>query len=423
MNKKAKIIVISYVSAAFILLGAYAVAAGTHLANYRLMAQYSSSYAFEEAAGAISDLSETLSKSRYATDGSMCSRLCSQAYADSLAAEAAMATLPFSTHELEKLTAFIGLAGDYTCSLCTSAAEGGLTDAERQSLTDMAASAAQYAEAIAEYRQNLNDGVIIMDEREKRIANVGVDERGALSASLLELEGKVDELSLPEYEGKYYESATQKAELVPEGRARAAAAEFIGADADMLSCAYETADGLRCYSNNGMYVTVNGTNVTGAASSRLVSDGKMSLEEAEAIAAKLLSERGFDGLELVESSSDGYVAQVKFAPVIDGAKCIDELYSVSVALDNGNLYAFSAPELYGLDGELEWTLSEEDAAGALPSALTPEKISRVVKLMQCGRHRPCYELSCASDTGERVTVYADAQSGEQVDIKIEKVSE
>jgi len=423
MNKKAKIIAASYITAALAMLGGYALVTANRLGDYRVMAQYSSSLAFEEAAGAISDLSETLSKSRYATDGSMCSRLCSRAYADSLAAEAAMATLPFSTHELEKLTAFIGLAGDYTCSLCASAAEEGLTEEERQSLADMAASAAVYAAAIAEYRQNLNDGVIVMDEREERAANVGTEERAALSVSLLELEEQVEELALPEYEGRYCEAPVQKAELVPEGRARAAAARFLGMDEDMLSCSYETADGLRCYTNNGMYVTLNGETVTGAASSRLVSDGRMSLAEAEKIAADFLAQQGIEAVELLDSASNGYVASMSFAPVVWDARCIDEAYSVSIALDNGKLYAYSAPEQYGLDGELEWTLSEEDAAETLPPSLTLDGISRVVRLTQAGRHRPCYELVCSSDTDERVTVYVDASNGEQVDIKIGKISD
>lgn len=417
MSKKMRIIIISYASAALLALGLYSAVASRSLKSFRAAAQYSSERAFGEVCAAVDGLNETLSALRYATDGQMCARLCSRAYADSLAAEAALAVLPFETQQLESVSAFFALAGDYTGCLCHTAADG-LTDEQRETLEALSVSAAQYADALSACRTDLDNAVLRLDSREKRLANVSDEaEQGLVSESLSDIEASACELCLPRYEGRYTAFEPERS-FVPEARSREAAAGFIGREADELQLEYETADGLRCYSFDGMYLTLSGETVTGAASSRLICEGRMSEEEAAAAAAKLLERLGMTGLALEETESNGLVAKMSFVPSADGAICVDEAVTVSVALDNGGLYGFSAKQ-YPSEGELVWTVTEDDAAATLPASLSLQSVRRIVSTAPSGKRTACYELECLNAQGERVTVLVNAETGRQEDIRVE----
>ena len=127
MEKRAKIRSISYITAALAALGLLAWARSADLSDARLRADFSAGRAFEETVTAVNGLSDALAKSVYATDGSMCARICSDAYAKAMAAESAMSVLPFSTQELEQISAFLNVAGDYAYSLCGAAATKGFS--------------------------------------------------------------------------------------------------------------------------------------------------------------------------------------------------------------------------------------------------------------------------------------------------------
>ena len=161
-----------YACAAIAVLGLYAGLSRSRLSDFRLAARYSSSRAFEETVGAVGNLSLALRKSLYATDSGMCCRICSDVYADARAAETAMATLPFSTVEMARISGFLGVAGDYAYSLCPEAAANGFSDEQRSALYDMSAAAEEFAMALSEMQGSITDGTITMDTREVRIENV-----------------------------------------------------------------------------------------------------------------------------------------------------------------------------------------------------------------------------------------------------------
>ena len=123
MRKKTKLLLSAYALCAVTALGCWAAARNAYWGEQRRAAGYVAARAFEETVGAVDGLSEALAKSLYATDGGMCARICGEAYACAGAAQGAMLALPFDTQELEQLSAFLNLAGDYAISLCPTAAE------------------------------------------------------------------------------------------------------------------------------------------------------------------------------------------------------------------------------------------------------------------------------------------------------------
>ena len=136
MSAKAKQLIIIYTAAALVTLSVLSAVLYSKLADYRLTALYSSSGAFETTVSAVDGLSRSLKKSLYVTDATLGRSICTQAYANALAAEAALSALPFSTQELEQLSGFLNRAGDYAKSLGAQSGDK-LSDEQKQQLKTM----------------------------------------------------------------------------------------------------------------------------------------------------------------------------------------------------------------------------------------------------------------------------------------------
>ena len=117
-------------------VGAYAWTLDSRLENAgRVTSAYGGS-AMGEFTGALSELNEAMSESRYATNSALVSTLCAKAAANAASAVTALSSLPYSTQELEALSQYLNGAGDYALYLAAQAAEGRtLTAQELENLT------------------------------------------------------------------------------------------------------------------------------------------------------------------------------------------------------------------------------------------------------------------------------------------------
>lgn len=417
MGKKTKIILATYAAAAVLALGLYAWLSHDRLEDYRLAAKYSADRAFEETLGAVDALSAALEKSRYATGG-MCSRLCGEAYAGAQAAEAAMSTLPFSTQELEHISAFINVAGDYAYSLSCGVGEG-FSEEQRETLSDMAAQASALSASLKELQGSINSGDVILDGSQPGFENLELEAQvETLGARLLEYEREFKPMAELEYDGKYglRQEKSQQLRLTEEEMLDLAA-EYAGVDKNELKKEYdyEGESGRRCYSAGDMTVCVSPAGLESMSQSRLVSEGKMDLSQAEEKAAEFLRARGFENMELTERRQSGALAHMVFARMENGALCLGDKLSVSIAMDDGSVYAFNAASYSGEETGASWTLDESAAAEKLPQGFSAENSRKVVLKSPGGKNLPCYEFT-GSGGGRQVKIYINAETGAQCSI-------
>lgn len=420
MSKKLKIVLATYVSAAVIVLGLCTWVEHNSLADYRLAAKYSSGRAFEETVGAVDGLSRALEKSVYATDGGMCSRICSEAYANALAAETAMSTLPFSTQELEQIAAFLNVAGDYAYTLSRQTSQDGFTQEQIETLTEMSGTAAALAESLRSLQGSVNGGDVIMDSREARLMNVGLDDEAEkLSARLLQYEAEFQPMAEFVYDGKFSpQDEEESLGRLDEQEMLAMAAEFAGVTQEELKKEYDYQgeDGRSSYSARGITICVSPAGVESMSQSRLVGESVLSLEEAEALAETFLKERGFEDLELDSAGINGAVAVMRFVKLENGAACLDDTLSISVALDDGSIYSFNAVNYSSGETGAEWTVDQEEAEQALPESLSVADSRKVILKSPGGQDLACYEFSCTDGEERQVVIYVDAATGKQCEI-------
>lgn len=415
-RRKAKVLIITYASALIIALGGYSLAVNGLLQKHSYIAKYGAAQSFEQTVAATEALSAAMQKSAYATDGAMCSLICGEVYADALAAEAAMSALPFSTQELERLSAFLNTTGDYAHSLCYEAAAEGFTDRQVRELSAMSEKAAALASALRKMQGSVNSGELIMDSRVKELANVGTGGDALLSGELTGYEAQFEAGKTPDYDGKYAKTEKEKSSLrLTEEDMLREAADFAGVPKEELKKEYdyEGSDGRHCYSAGDITVCVSSAGVESMASSRLVSESRLSEKEAQSTAETFLRDHGYENLALIRSRRDGAVQRMEFAGLEGDALCLDNTLTVAVAMDDGSIYAFNAADYCADKTGAEFIVTQEQAEEKLPQGIKAQQTRKVILKSEGGKALPCYEFSCTDKNRGSVTIYVDARTGIQ----------
>lgn len=424
MRKKYKIILGTYILVGVAVSGLYIWQEHKNLADYRLAANYSSAMAFEETVAAARGLSDALEKSVYTVGGSMSGKVCSEIYANALAAEAALSTLPFSTLELEQISAFLNRAGDYAYTINFGAIEDGFTDQQRESFSEMSEIASDFADYLDELRSGVNSGLVIMDSREIDHRNVLADDgTEKLSERLYSYENEFTPMAELIYDGKLgkEQDNSVNGDLSQEEMIELVS-KYAGVKIEELQKEYdyEGTQGRSCYSAGDMSICVSPAGVESMQNRRLVGEIKISAEQAEAVAADFLKKQGFENMELADKEINGAVCNMRFCKVENDALCLNNEIKISVAMDNGAVYGFNALSYSSGDTDAEWKISEEEASKSIPQSLKVAESRKVIKKSPAGRDFACYEFSCADSRGMGVKIYVDAASGKQCDIIFEK---
>lgn len=423
MSKKHFIIFSSYAAAVIAALAIFSFVSHRKLEVYRAASMHSSQLAFEETVNAVLSMSRQLEKTPYATDADMRGRLCAHIYADALAAEAAMSTLPFTTHELEQISGYVNRLGDYAYSLCSKSSED-FGEKERETLSEMSELASSLAASLSVMQTQVHEGSVLIESLEQRRGSAGMSSDGSISGEFARLEAEFPGYDSPEYEGRY----AQKTKLSSQGGGRkrsdaemlAMAAGILGVNPAELSLEYEYQNSLerKCYRRGDALVCVGPEGVETMSRARLVSEENISLDEAEKIAGAFLEKQGLKDLKLLESESAGGLAYLNYAAEKNGILYPDNRIALRVALDDGSIHSYSALDYSPELPKTEWPVSAEAAAATLPAGLERQEAQRQVLESESGAAVPCYAFECTGSRGEKLWIYVNAQTGKQHDILI-----
>ena len=419
MSKKMKQILAIYTVAALVTLSLLCAIGYAHLTQLRRTAAYASRASFEAMVRSVDAMGTALQQSLYATDGGLCGSLCGEISASASAAEASLSALPFDTQELEQVSGFVNRAGDYAYSISPQAGEEGFTPEQQQQLADFAAQAGDFAALLRDLQTEVNNGLLTLDSREQRLQNVGREEEKLLSAALLDYRLGYDGEEL-NYDGKYTAKEQQPAgDLSPE-QAKELAARAAGVEPRELKEEYDYTgpDGRRCYSAGEVVLCVSSRGLESLAQTRLVSESSISLEQARQAAVKFLEQLELEELALVSYNDSGTVASFNFAQTQDEALRLDSGVKVSVALDDGSIYAYNAVNYSTQSAQVSWNVGEEEARTRLPENVSCEGSRKVILRSAGERDLPCYAFNCVDSQGQGLTIYVNADTGKQCRIDI-----
>lgn len=204
MKKSVALTIFGIMAAVIIGVGVYSWTLDSRLGDSSRVASAYSGGAMGEFTGALTELDEAMRESRYATDSTILSALCAKASANAASAVTALASLPYSTQELEVLAQYLNGTGDYTLYLSKEAAEGRMLSAsELENLSQLSDAVREISAQTSGIFAALDAGDLTMDE-------YGANSDGAVSGTvgyeLAALNAALDEFPELEYSGRYSSS-------------------------------------------------------------------------------------------------------------------------------------------------------------------------------------------------------------------------
>lgn len=151
---------------------------------------------------------------------------------------------------------------------------------------------------------------------------------------------------------------------------------------------------------------------------RLVSEAVIGMDEAEEAASRFLTEHGLDGLQLTEKRQNGAVAVFDYARLCGDALCRDRTVRVSIALDDGSVYAFNAEKYYPEPDSSLWPEDGGIRSVTKPAGLTLTDMRPVILESPGGQELPCWEMHYVNEAAESVMIYNDARTALEREIVI-----
>ena len=437
VKKRTFVLIVSFLAAAAIALGAAAISAQGRAKSYETLVAANYQHAFSELVTAVGEMDTALQKSLYAVSPSMISAVCTEVFGKSMTAQMSLGALPFSSQELERTSSFISRTGDYAWSLARAASTGsGYTDGQLESLRSLSDTAGVLSQNLRSMQEELFSGAITMDSLEnarRRLSEADNTQVGTVTVG----DGmKLIEREFPEtpslvYDGPFSEHLVNAQPRLLEGlpavgedEARRAAAEFAGIDEGRLSLSGERGGSIPCRyfsAESGaasltIAVTNAGGKILGMISSRVPGEAVVSDADAERSAIRFLESRGFGGMaETYRIKQDGAMT-VNFAYKQNGVLCYSDLIKVTVALDTGAVSGFEAAGYVMSHCERDVptpAIAVSDAAQCVGRGLRLVSTQLALVPDDGKTEKLCYELKCEDEQSRHCLIYVNALTGVQ----------
>lgn len=436
MKRKTKVLIVSFLAAAFAVTAGFAIQGQVRSAQFRAMLGAGYQHAFAELTTAVGELDTALQKSVYATTPSLLSALCTQAYGKAMSAQMAIGELPYGNVELEQTAAFLAKAGDYAMYLSRSAAGQGCSDQERETLRGLSAAASALANSLRSLQSDLNAGALTLDSLEQAQARLSAANGGDITAgsAFQTVEADFPEVPTLVYDGPFSEHIAGQSPKMLEGQrevtqdeARAVAAAFLGLRPEIFALTSQGEGefptwGLTAAVDGGeLYVEVTrqGGQVLEVLSSRPVGEAVLTRAEALETARDFLSSRGFPTMKESYFIDQGDVLTINMAPVQGEVVCYPDLVKVSVALDTGTIVGFEAAGY--LTNHQTRSLPQPSVSLAQAQAVVGTGLDQLAHQLTViptrGKYEVlCYEFKCRTPEDTHVLVYVNAQTGQEEQI-------
>lgn len=439
MKKRPAVRIITFLSAALLVVGIFAVKNTRKAAALELYARANTQHAFDELVTSVSELSNDLEKSQYLSDPALESALCTQIFGRAMIAQMAVGTLPYAAQELEQTATFVAKVGDYANTLArTVGGAGGYSDEELENLKDLARTASIMKLNLQDMQSRVASGELSLEEVYS-MAGEGVEGEGQppmAGDAFQTIEEEFPELPTLIYDGPFSETLTEQKALYLQGRepvnedqALEAAARFLGTEPSRMRSAGEREGDVPCWICSGrvhggeytVTVTKQGGEIWSVICDRPVGEQSYSVRQGLAMAEDYVRSWGIKDLEESYHTLSGGVLLVNFQHSENGVRCYPDMIKVGVALDNGNLMSYDAQGYINAHTERAIPpveVSTEEAQNKLSRSLTVEEHAMAIIPSQGGEERLCHEFLCQSEEGDRYLLYVNAVTGAEEKILI-----
>lgn len=439
MKKRTTIRVMTFLSAAVIVMSVLAWSGMRKARVLELYTRANTQHAFDELVTSMSELSNALEKSVYARDPSLESALCTQIMARAMTGQMAMGVLPYSSQELEQTSGFLSKVGDYAGVLSRSVGtNGGYTKEEMQALKSLSETASILSVNLQDMQHRMMQGELTMEEVYQVAESLEAgEEQAPLAGEVFQtIETEFPEMPTLIYDGPFSESLTspvarflEDMEEVSEEQAKKAAARFLNVEEGSVTALGECGGDIPSYCfvsylNGGeytVYVTKQGGIVRSVLCSRLAGEANYSVDVGLALADDFMDELDYEDMKRSYHIVEDGVLLVNYEYVQDGVMCYPDLVKVGIALDNGMLMSYDAGGYISSHRERdipEEELSRVEAQEMIPEELTVLAYQSAIIPSPGGEERLCHEFVCRSENEQKYIIYVNSVTGAEEKILI-----
>ncbi len=429
IKKKTFIGIISFLSAAVLIVGIFAIKEKKKNDRYILMIENQYSRAFEQLNSSLNSISVAMQKTAYVSSNKTMGALAIEIFSEAELAKSALSELPMGANNISTIYRFLSQVGNYAISVAKNiTSENSVTPKQREELKLLSNTANTITQVINDVGIEYNNADEWANVIENKL-NEAVDE-GGLADSLTELEEDLSDYPTLIFDGPYSDHILSKQPLMT-----AAANEFSKEEAIAVARKVSDKSGLSfsgkqegkiecyCFQNDDTSVAVskNGGYAVYMRKNRTVKQNKINYEKAILAAKEFLEKIKFSNMIDTYYYTDNGICVINFAYLDDDTICYTDLIKVGIAMDTGEIMLLETAGYltnHTTRAFREPSFLAEEAAEKISSDLKIEKSSLALIPTDAGGEVRCYEFLCRTQENREVLVYINANTLEEEQIYI-----
>ncbi|RPF47268.1 germination protein YpeB [Hydrogenoanaerobacterium saccharovorans] len=437
-TKRGWVRIVSYLCAVLLVLGVGTAVNFNNAVRYRILLEDTYSQSITGLASNLTGISSTLSKGLYASTPVQVSSLSAQLWRDASAAKTALTSLPVGELHLDNTNRFLSQIGDYAMTLSKKSVSGGeISEQERKQFAALCEYGRKLSDQLFQMEQNIIQGQITMEQIKKDIENTNKEngaepQSGETIGSFEGLEKSFTDYPELEYDGPFSDHILKRepqmlkgAAQIPYEEAQKLAAKAAQVEYASLKPGSDENSTMPSYTFNDDDVWVGVTKAGGfvvyVIKSRIPQATTLTTDQAIKTARTYL-----EGLNLKSLTHTYYQIKdnqctINFAHTQGGVTIYPDLVKVTVAMDNGEILGFDARGYISNHYNRTITtpkLSLEQAKQVVDKKLKIES-NHLVIIPTTGQFETyCYEFTVTSETGDKLLIYINADTGVEEQILI-----
>ncbi len=430
MKTRNKIRLGSFIAAAILVLGGFAIRNYFMLEQSKTDLEYTYRRALNDLSNYIDDMDFTLKKASYANTPTMRHELSAQLLEQSSGSKSSMAILPFSPEKTEKIGRFVSQIGDYSMSLARKSSAGlDITEDEVKNLIQMREYTLKLRDALQEIQAHLSVEKATVGKTKQLLNNVDeIDNLPSFDDSLDEIAKEFNEFPTMLYDGPFSDHILQQKAVFLENKEEVSREQAAKIAAEFLNCKPEdledggTQDNALAsyvfnYGEKRLLITKIGGEISYFTDDTDVKESKLEYEEALEFAGNFLKSRGIQTFKesyYVKHDNKMTINLAYMSEGENGIICYPDLLKVTVSLADGNVLEYDPIGFLMNHHEREFkqpALTPEQAQEKVSSLLTVESNSLCITPTPGLNEVLCYEFRCQDDEGTDILVYINAETG------------
>jgi germination protein YpeB len=426
MNKRNIVRLISFLSAAVVVLSGFMVVEKQK--SKRLMLQIENNYSksLNEFSSSVNNISALLQKARFTNSPTTLSRYAAELLTEAEISKSSLANLPYSAG-LDTLNRFLSQAGNYAFAAASEMYNSGKMPKDyKNNIMELSKTAQKVANALNTAQINYDNLDYWATEIEDQLKETVED---TLSVSLSQIEGDLSDYPTLVYDGPYSDhilsgksEMVENADLKSTDELKTTACEFLECDKNDIDLIAEEKGDIETvrFGNKSCNIalTKSGGYVLYMRKNRQITEHIISYKQALSKAKRFLEQKNMTSfIETYYFTQEG-VCVINFAYLDGETICYTDLVKVGIALDNGEVM------LYEAGGYItnHKTRAFETAVHTVKEA--EKKVSSNLKIVKTavaliptkkGKEERCFEFTC-TDGETDVLVYINV-----LDLKEEEV--